>query len=315
MEARIKASLEADRIEFKPEAAQSLFAEAGIVFADQLKKDFEQLIAFNRAITRERSTELKKQLKDSEERTSQIARELEELDIQRAKSLAFLRTDDSLSKFKQLTRQFAAAESEVAALEARREAAIQLLDLRRRQRALIEEVNRLQTEVEDEIQALNDDESSRFARIQQYFDEILVGVLGHSAVLTMKLNEKGLLDFSADFVDDAGSATGSGRGTTYKKLLCIAFDLAVLRSYLDSRFPRFVYHDGAFEGLDPRKRQNLLDVLRAYAQLGLQPGVSLLDSDRPSGGADGASGLRDDEVVLVLHDEGDDGLLFRMPPW
>jgi len=47
---KVLASLEDDQILFKPEEAQELFREAGVLFKDQIKKDFEQLIAFNRSI-------------------------------------------------------------------------------------------------------------------------------------------------------------------------------------------------------------------------------------------------------------------------
>ncbi|MFB8370358.1 DUF2326 domain-containing protein [Pseudarthrobacter sp. NPDC055928] len=39
--------------------------------------------------------------------------------------------------------------------------------------------------------------------------------------------------------------------------MCMAFDLAVLSAHLGSGFPRFVYHDGAFESLDSRKKRSL----------------------------------------------------------
>jgi len=45
----------------------------------------------------------------------------------------------------------------------------------------------------------------------------------------------GHLDFRAELLDDAGNATSADRGHSYKKLLCIAFDLAVLRAHLDER--------------------------------------------------------------------------------
>ncbi|EQD36455.1 hypothetical protein B1B_16510, partial [mine drainage metagenome] len=47
---KILASLEEDQILFNPDEAQRLFEEAGILFKGQVKKDFQQLIAFNRAI-------------------------------------------------------------------------------------------------------------------------------------------------------------------------------------------------------------------------------------------------------------------------
>jgi uncharacterized protein YydD (DUF2326 family) len=107
----------------------------------------------------------------------------------------------------------------------------------------------------------------------------------------------------------------SGLGHTYLKLLCIAFDLAVLRAHLDDKFPRFVYHDGVFETLDPRKKANLLKVIREYADLGVQPVISLIDADKPPAGESGEPVFAPDEIVLTLHDEGNDGRLFRMASW
>src|SRR5690606_7009251 len=118
-----------------------------------------------------------------------------------------------------------------------------------------------------------------------------------------------------EFIGSAGIATSGDKGTSYRKLLCIAFDLALLRTYLDVPFPRFVYHDGALEQLEPRKREKLIGVFRQYSAMGLQPIISLLDSDLPLPLGAGPQTLMPEDVVLTLHDEGDDGRLFKMPSW
>ena len=79
----------------------------------------------------------------------------------------------------------------------------------------------------------------------------------------------------------------------------------MLRAFSDQHFPRFLFHDGVFEQLEPRKKLNLLRVLREHARLGLQPIVTALDSDLPSG--DPGEVVRDDEIVLRLHDQGEAG--------
>ena len=129
------------------------------------------------------------------------------------------------------------------------------------------------------------------------------------------MNQQGGLEFTAEFVGDGGTATSGDRGTSYKKLMCVAFDLAMLRTFLDQPFPRFVYHDGALEQLEPRKRDKLLQVFREYAALGLQPVISVLDSELPAPVGSSHTTLSEAEVVVTLHDEGADGRLFKMPSW
>ncbi|MBE8146675.1 hypothetical protein IOD13_11725 [Brevibacterium casei] len=51
---RLNDSLNEDAILFSPSQTEKLFAEAGVAFPDQLKRIFEQLIEFNRAISQER---------------------------------------------------------------------------------------------------------------------------------------------------------------------------------------------------------------------------------------------------------------------
>jgi len=133
--------------------------------------------------------------------------------------------------------------------------------------------------------------------------------------LSVTSNQLGHLDFKAEILDESGNTTSADLGHTYRKLLCMAFDLAVLRAGIDDKFPRFVYHDGAFESLDDRKRENLLEVIRRYADLGLQPIITLIDSDLPTRAGAGEDVFAESDVVVRLHDEGDLGRLFKMKAW
>jgi uncharacterized protein YydD (DUF2326 family) len=315
VEARISESREHRRIIFDPKAAKTLFEEAGVTFSKQLERDYDQLIEFNRAITHERQQALLQQLEESRQRIAGIEGELVELNAERARSLSFLRQSDSLAKYKQTSKDLAKLQVDLAVLEQRRHAAARLAELRRHARTLSAEFDRLQTEVEDELAELSKDEDGRFGQIRRYFGEIISKVIGEQAILSMTLNNQGGIEFHAELVGATGVATSGDKGTSYRKLLCIAFDLAVLRAYLDVRFPRFVYLDGALEQLEPRKRGNLIEVFREYAAAGLQPIISLLDSDLPAPLGESTRTLTVEDVVLTLHDEGDDGRLFKIPAW
>jgi uncharacterized protein YydD (DUF2326 family) len=101
----------------------------------------------------------------------------------------------------------------------------------------------------------------------------------------------------------------------HRQLGCVTFDMAVLRAHLNEKFPRFVYHDGVLESLDDRKKENLLTVVRRYADLGVQTIITLIDSDLPVRAEGSFSVFTADEIVVKLHDEGNHGRLFKLRGW
>ena len=311
---KIVASLEEDQILFKPDQAERLFKEAGVLFSGQIKKDFSQLIAFNRSLTEERRVYLQEERSETEAELKTIAEELDELGKHRSAVLGFLSSTDVFAKYKQVTDDLVTLRADIATLERQRGFLHRLQELRGEIRALTEACVHLQSEIEANVEAQNSDKTSLFSVIRIYFSEIVEEVLAHKALLSVSPNNNGHLEFKAEILDDKGKATSADLGHTYRKLLCIAFDLAIVRAHLDDKFPRFVYHDGVFESLDDRKKANLLKVIREYAELGVQPVITLIDSDMPPADEEGRVFNRN-EVVLTLHDEGDDGRLFRMEAW
>lgn len=308
---RIAESLEQEQILFRPRDAERLFRESGILLGDQVKKTYDQLIEFNRQITEERRQALEEQSSEAKKRIARLEERLKLLNKKISDSLAYLRESEALKKFKELSDEVIHLKSELLHLEQQREAAGRLVELRRKERTLTESVGRAMGEVEEEIETASGNEESMFGRIRSYFSSIIHEVLGQDAILTVKVNNSFGVDFDAQFIDAAGLATSEDSGNSYRKLLCIAFDLAVLRAHLNEPFARFVYHDGAFEQLDKRKQEKLLGVFREYATLGIQPIATALDSDLEF--AD--RGAWSDDVALWLHDEGKDGRLFKSSGW
>lgn len=312
---KIVTSLEEDQILFNPEEAQRLFEEAGILFSGQIKKDFDQLIAFNQAITEERRSYLQEDHAEIEAELKRIGAELNKLGKRRADMLGFLSGTDVFAKYKQVTDELVTLRTDIATLERQRGLLRSLQELRGEIRSLSEECTHLQSQIEVNVETESADNESLFSIIRLYFSEIVEGVISNKALLNVRVNGEGHLEFKADILDDAGKATSAGFGHTYRKLLCIAFDLAVLRAHLDDKFPRFVYHDGVFESLDERKKANLLTVIREYADFGVQPIITLIASDMPPAADAKEPVFAPDEIVLTLHDEGPDGRLFRMKAW
>ncbi|KQY73414.1 MULTISPECIES: DUF2326 domain-containing protein [unclassified Brevundimonas] len=311
---KVISSLEEDQILFDPEDARVLFREAGVLFDGQIKRDFQQLIAFNKAITEERRVYLVEEREEIEAELKVINAELNALGKRRSEMLAFLSSTDSFAKYKHLSGEMVTLRADIEGLERQREFVHRLQQLRADIRTLAEEKSHLQAAIEADVEAKNADSDSLFSRIRLFFNEIVEDVIDHKALLSVVVNQQGHLDFRAELLDDAGVATSADRGFSYKKLLCVAFDLSLLRAHLDDAFPRFAFHDGVLESLDDRKKENLLGVIRSYTALGLQSIITLIDSDLPPR-SDEDPVFEPSDIVVRLHDVGDDGRLFRMKAW
>lgn len=312
---KILASLEEDQILFNPDEAQRLFGDAGILFAGQIKKDFQQLIAFNRAITDERRGYLQEERSEVDAELKRVNTELNALGKRRSDTLSFLSDTDVFNKYKRVSDEMVTLRADITSLGRQRGFLHRLQELRSDIRALSEERGHLQTQIEADVEQRNTDKTSLFSSIRLFFSEVVEEVIDRKALLSVSPNQLGHLEFKAEILDESGNVTSADLGHTYRKLLCVAFDMAVLRAHLHEQFPRFVYHDGVFESLDDRKKENLLKVIRRYADLGIQSIITLIDSDLPTRDRKDGPVFDESEIVLRLHDENEKGRLFKMLAW
>ena len=192
---KILASLEDDQILFNPEEAQRLFEEAGVLFKGQIKKDFEQLIAFNRAITDERRGYLQEERTEIETELKRVNGELNSLGKQRSDTLAFLSGTDVFAKYKQVSDDMVTLRADITSLERQREFLHRLQELRTEIRTLTEERGHLQTQIEADVEQQNIDKTSLFSTIRIYFNEIVEEVIDRKALLSVSPNQLGHLEF------------------------------------------------------------------------------------------------------------------------
>lgn len=312
---KVMGSLEDSQILFDPDEAERVFRDAGILFQGQIKRDFAQLIEFNRAITDERQQYLLEERKEIESELRSVNAELSELGKRRSETLSFLSGTDIFSKYKRVTDELVNLKADIASLERQRGFLQRLQELRKQIRALKDEKEQLKRLIEEDVETQRADQQSLFSSILLFFSEIVEEVIDRKALLSVLINKEGHLEFKAEILDESGNTTSAGVGHSYNKLLCIAFDMAIVRAHIDQQFPRFIFHDGVFESLDDRKKDNLLTVIRKYRDLGIQHVITLIDSDLPAQFADDSLLFEEAEIVLRLHDEGVQGRLFKMQTW
>lgn len=310
---RLEESVKPNQIIFDTDAAWALFEEAGVLFRDgQLKHDFDQLKRFNKKINEERIEYLKVDLEKVNQRIDEITRVLKSLNAERASKLSFLNEKDIFDKYKKISKYLDDKRAELILLQQQKVSVDEildqenkLLDIKRKQEELIQKIQKNLTQ-----NVLNSSEST-FIKIRNYFVEIIRYVLGEQAIIKVEQNKNGFLDFDAYF-ESEGTKNEKGKGSSYRRLLCIAFDMAIARFYSEAKHPSlFIYHDGIFEGLDLNPKNNLIEIIREYSNYGIQHFITLLSYEMTNDNF-----ISETECLLKLNDaEDNSGRLFKMETW
>lgn len=301
----------ADKIDFDLSDVQRVFDEARIAFPLQLARDYDDLVLFNRRILTERQAQLSEQASTLEKQVADHEKAHAQLSTKRREVLAVLGGSDSLKKFKDLQRQLDQDRADLAVMETRESKLREVISAQQQAAELRDKVNRCTEAVRDMVSR----SAPRYQAIQLTFNRIIKEVLDREAILYVQPQEKGgNLDLRAEYSDSATQkATEEDKGTSFKQLLCIAFDLAVLISYSTEPFFHFVYHDGGLERLERKRKLALLEVIRDACSIhDIQYILTALSEDLPDFDEESDISPHAEEIILRLHDGGIKGRLFRM---
>ena len=303
----IELSLSADQPSIDIDKLQVLYQEVQVYFPDRLVNDYKMLLQFNQSITAERNKVLKENFVKVKEEFGNVTNNLRELEAEKQDCLSYLTEKDSYSKFKEMQKQLAKYEADIIRLRDKLEA-IDGATL------LAKSIEVKEEKIKDnikEISALINEQ--RHSEIRKIFNSIIKQILSTNALLSIKQNNQGNVEFEANIQNPTDSTiTAEDYGMTYRKLLCMAFDLSLLIHYSAKSFYRFVYHDGALEALDDRKKLIFLSVIRKICEdYKLQYILTIIDSDLPKDENGAVVDFPEDEICLKLHDRDDSGKLFK----
>lgn len=136
--------------------------------------------------------------------------------------------------------------------------------------------------------------------------------MDEDANITWNINSKDNVDFPPPKVHDKkNKITAKDEGNTYKKLLCVCFDLAILTSYSNQSYFRFVYHDDVLSQQDNGIKERLLKLVNKLClEFNIQYIISVIKADLPMNEKDELIYFNENEVVLKLNDKDETGTLF-----
>lgn len=312
---RVEESLSIDQIQFNSKKVKDLFDETSILLPDQIIKDFDQLVDFNKKITRERNKYLKEELVELRAELIEVRNTLKELNKKRSEQLCFLTETDILKKIKNSSNYISDIKGDIEYIKQQKISIEKILLLEESKHNLEEKLSTLHKKIQINLTKVTADSTSTLSKVRIYFNEIIKVVLSHSGQVLVYLNKEGNFEFNATFRNSKGENTSEDEGHSYKKFLCIAFDLAIAMAYKDSSYPKFLYIDGVFEGLDDRKKRKMLEILNRFCVAGFQIIITSICSDIASIRTQDDNLIKNTDIILTLHDDGISGKLFKMPSW
>ncbi len=294
-------------ISFDMDQLEQLFQEVKIYFPDNLIKDYKALEDFNKKITEERNKYLKERILTLSKELKLVKLDLQEQNAQRQEMLSILKDKDSFKKFKLYQTELAKIEGEVVRLEEKLKSLDSITLLNESIHPLKERLEQLEKEIGTQ---LSSSKNTIYSDIRKVFHTSFREIFHVPALIFITQNGQGNVDFKVEVTQhDEAKITAESKGNTYQKMLCVCFDLALLVAYYKNSFYRFVYHDGALEGLDNRKKENFIAMARKYcAMYNIQYIFTAIEHDIP---VDILDTFTDKEICLTLNDSGEEGRLFE----
>ena len=136
--------------------------------------------------------------------------------------------------------------------------------------------------------------------------------MDESANISWFLNSQNNIEFPPPKVlDTSNKSTAKDEGTTYKKILCVVFDLSIITSYNNQSFFKFIYHDDVLSTQDNGIKLRLLQqVKKLLKEYDFQYIISVIKSDLPVDEADSITYFEENDIVLRLNDKNEKGTLF-----
>ena len=280
----------------KPLSIEQLYADAGVVFPDQLKRTLSDARRFYRDIVRNRSRFLGGEIEKLERTISERGAQIEKLTEERASVMRVLETHGALSEHSRL---------------------------QERQVALLERLRVVKTQIENVERLTKEQEALRASRaeVQRTAQEDYEALrpIRETAIRLFNDNSKALYEAPGSLIIDVGPGgyrfraeidRSASEGIGRMQVFC--FDLTVLQ--LQKRLGRgmdFLIHDSLmFDPVDTRQRARAIE--RAHevtSEIGAQY-ICALNSDMiPE--KDFSQGFDYEQFVrLRLSDESPEGRLF-----
>ncbi len=289
------------KIEFDINNIKKIFDEVNIHFNSNTIQSYEKLQEFHKKITKDRNSRLKQQKKELEEEYLRVEEKLKYAYEKRDKYLEAIRSIEELKKYKAQQNLLLDKKSYLKELNDE-------LDKFDIIESLEKDIKRLNIAIDDFITIIKNvvrhHVPEKYKQINDIFSNSIKSIFKNdTASLIIDINKSNNIEFDSKYYK-SGKKTEEDKGHTYKKIICIFFDLAVVQSYKDDNFYHFIYHDAVLDSMEEQEKINFINYITLYCNdYNIQYILTAIEDEFKD--------FKEDDIIKTLTNEGDNGRLFK----
>ncbi len=243
---------------------EGLFKEMEVLFPDDLKVNYENVINFNKQIAEERTEVFIENKKEFLAQIENIEKELEKLNEQRKEILSVLKNTDTMDKFKTLESGVIDLKTKIAVHEEK----LTIFDEIETKK---EDLKEARAELEKVIKENKTLIKSPFIKdLKANMTKYGKMILDKEIAFSIGFNTIDNIEFDIKVENAHGFDNSLDDGHTIKKLLCFIFACATTETFLDKNFFKFVAFDSPFDGDKNTYQNGVYNALKELKNKGIQ---------------------------------------------
>lgn len=258
---KITNSLTLERNIIDTEEIEILFKEVNLYFPTGLKKNYDDLIEFNKQIFTERKDSMEKSLGLKKNQVIELNKQLVKLNEEQKKILNVIKNNNLYKKIIQQEKEILDLEESIKKLEE----SIQEL---KGTIGIIKNKSKLNSVIETSVTNLNLNIIDNSPKINEILREITQNIFENRiGIFDVYLNSNDNPEFKLRYKEAFSlRSTAEEEGGSYGEWLDASFSLAVAIFYHKNSFYKFLFQDGIIESGDNRRKKSFINEVKSICE-------------------------------------------------
>ena len=242
-----------------------LFNEMNVLFPNDLKVNYENVISFNKQIIEERLQVFKENKIEYLTQIDNIENELLSLNTKRKDILYVLRNTDTMDKFKELEKEVINLKTKIEVLKNK---LVIFEDIEKNKEELEKKVEELKKVIKENKKLISSDFILNIKNNLIKYGKI---VFGKEIAFSIGFNTSDNIDFDIKVENNKlGFDNSLENGHTIKKLLCFIFSASIVEAHKNNNFFKFIAFDSPFDGDKNTYQEGIYKAIKELSLHGIQ---------------------------------------------